>query len=282
MAGFRGNYCISPSANNRVAFQPRSDSSRISLDSRWRDGKSREEVGEKRENRTTDYLRGGQRVAVPSAARRDLRHGRRARAVRAVAGAGGDRGCSPRRVTRSRHEEFRSFLGMGEDRFLGGVAEARRIPLDPARDKARTYALYLDVIKGQLTALPGVRDFVADCRRAGAGTGGRVERRRGQGQRATSTRSAFPPRPSTSWSTAPRWRGRSPPPTSSSKPAAASASSRRPAWSSRTRSPGSPPRGRRLPLPRRHHLVPRRKARRAGADWVAPGLDHVPPTVLDW
>ncbi len=65
------------------------------------------------------------------------------------------------------HEEFRSFLGMGEDRFLGGVAEARGIPLDPARDKARTYALYLDLIKGQLTALPGVRDFVAACRARG-------------------------------------------------------------------------------------------------------------------
>ena len=65
------------------------------------------------------------------------------------------------------HEEFRSFLGMGEDRFLGGVAEARHIPLDPARDKARTYALYLDLIKGRLTALPGVRDFVAVCRSQG-------------------------------------------------------------------------------------------------------------------
>ena len=37
---------------------------------------------------------------------------------------------------------------MGEDRFIGGVAEARGIPLDPARDKARTYAIYLDLIRG--------------------------------------------------------------------------------------------------------------------------------------
>src|SRR4051794_22766369 len=65
--------------------------------------------------------------------------------------------------TVERHE-FRPFIGMGEDRFIGGVAEARGIPLDPARDKARTYALYLDLIKGHLTALPGVRDFVATCR----------------------------------------------------------------------------------------------------------------------
>jgi HAD superfamily hydrolase (TIGR01509 family) len=65
------------------------------------------------------------------------------------------------------HEEFRSFIGMGEDRFIGGVAEARGIPLDPARDKARTYAIYLELIRGRLTALPGVRDYVARCRARG-------------------------------------------------------------------------------------------------------------------
>src|SRR5438309_11184213 len=66
-----------------------------------------------------------------------------------------------------REEEFRPFIGMGEDRFIGGVAEARGIPLDPARDKARTYAIYLDLIRGKLTPLPGVRDFVAACRGRG-------------------------------------------------------------------------------------------------------------------
>jgi HAD superfamily hydrolase (TIGR01509 family) len=65
------------------------------------------------------------------------------------------------------HQEFRPFLGMGEDRFLGGVAEARGIPLDPPRDKARVYDLYLDLIRGNLHPLPGVRSFVAECRRLG-------------------------------------------------------------------------------------------------------------------
>ena len=59
---------------------------------------------------------------------------------------------------------------MGEDRYLGGVAEARGIPMDPERDKARTYALYLEVIKGRLKPLPGVVDFVAECRRRGLKT----------------------------------------------------------------------------------------------------------------
>ena len=66
-----------------------------------------------------------------------------------------------------RHEEFRPFIGMGEDRFIGGVAEARGIPLDPERDKAHTYAIYLELIKGRLKPLPGVVAFVDECRRRG-------------------------------------------------------------------------------------------------------------------
>jgi beta-phosphoglucomutase len=66
-----------------------------------------------------------------------------------------------------RPEEFRPFVGTGEDRFLGGVAEARGLPFDPARDKARTYELYLGLIPGRLHPLAGAREFVADCRRRG-------------------------------------------------------------------------------------------------------------------
>lgn len=66
-----------------------------------------------------------------------------------------------------RHEEFRPFIGMGEDRYIGGVAEARGVPLDLPRAKARTYDLYLELIRGRLKALPGVVEFVAACRRRG-------------------------------------------------------------------------------------------------------------------
>jgi HAD superfamily hydrolase (TIGR01509 family) len=69
-----------------------------------------------------------------------------------------------------RHEEFRPFIGTGEDRYIGGVAEARGIPLDPGPDKARLYEIYLEVIRGQLRPLPGVVDFVASCRREGLKT----------------------------------------------------------------------------------------------------------------
>lgn len=64
-------------------------------------------------------------------------------------------------------EDFRPFIGAGEDRFIGGVAEARGIPIDPARDKARTYAIYLETIQGRLQPLPGMREFVETCKRRG-------------------------------------------------------------------------------------------------------------------
>ena len=66
-----------------------------------------------------------------------------------------------------REEEFRPFIGMGEDRFIGGVAEARGIPLDRVRDKARTYEIYDEIIRGGLRPLPGAQEFVRACRARG-------------------------------------------------------------------------------------------------------------------
>lgn len=66
-----------------------------------------------------------------------------------------------------RHEEFHPFIGMGEDRYLGGVALARNIPFNAPRDKARAYSLYLDLIKGCLKPMPGVVEFVSECRKRG-------------------------------------------------------------------------------------------------------------------
>ena len=64
-------------------------------------------------------------------------------------------------------DDFRSFIGTGEDRFLGGVAEKYGVGLDMPADKDRTYAIYLDIIRGRLHPLPGVAEFIADCRRRG-------------------------------------------------------------------------------------------------------------------
>ena len=61
-------------------------------------------------------------------------------------------------------KEFTPFFGMGEDHLLKGVADAHGITLDPEADKARTYAIYLEVIHGRIEALPGVFDFIASCK----------------------------------------------------------------------------------------------------------------------
>ncbi|MGA7496023.1 MAG: HAD-IA family hydrolase, partial [Isosphaeraceae bacterium] len=66
-----------------------------------------------------------------------------------------------------RPEDFRPFIGMGEDRFLGGVAEARGMVLDLPRDKVRTYEIYLELIRGRLEPLPGVAEFIGRCRSLG-------------------------------------------------------------------------------------------------------------------
>jgi HAD superfamily hydrolase (TIGR01509 family) len=64
-------------------------------------------------------------------------------------------------------DDFRPFIGTGENRFLGGVAEKYGVGLDMPADKDRTYAIYLDIIRGRLHPLPGVAEFIAACRRRG-------------------------------------------------------------------------------------------------------------------
>jgi HAD superfamily hydrolase (TIGR01509 family) len=63
--------------------------------------------------------------------------------------------------------DFAPFVGAGEDRYLGGVAEKYGVKLAMPADKTRTYDIYLDIIKGRLGPLPGAVDFIADCRRRG-------------------------------------------------------------------------------------------------------------------
>ncbi|MGO8692587.1 MAG: HAD family hydrolase [Rectinemataceae bacterium] len=66
--------------------------------------------------------------------------------------------------------EFRPFVGMGEDRYLGGVAELHGVALDLTADKTRTYEIYGDVIRGRLKELPGAVAFVRRCRAEGIKT----------------------------------------------------------------------------------------------------------------
>jgi HAD superfamily hydrolase (TIGR01509 family) len=64
-------------------------------------------------------------------------------------------------------EDFAPFVGAGEDRFIGGVGEAYDVEMDIPRDKARTYEIYLEIIKGRLEPLAGAVEFVRRCRERG-------------------------------------------------------------------------------------------------------------------
>lgn len=63
--------------------------------------------------------------------------------------------------------DFHPFIGTGEDRFLGGVAEKYGVKLEHGVDKDRTYAIYLELIPGRLQPLNGAHAFVAAARAHG-------------------------------------------------------------------------------------------------------------------
>jgi beta-phosphoglucomutase len=61
-------------------------------------------------------------------------------------------------------DDFKPFTGMGENRYLGGVAEKYGIHFDIETDKSRTYEIYRKMVRGQLRPLPGVEEFIGRCR----------------------------------------------------------------------------------------------------------------------
>jgi HAD superfamily hydrolase (TIGR01509 family) len=64
-------------------------------------------------------------------------------------------------------EEFQPFIGMGENRYLGGVAERHGISIDIEQVKARTYEIYEKIVRGRLSPLPGAHEFLVKCRNKG-------------------------------------------------------------------------------------------------------------------
>lgn len=64
-------------------------------------------------------------------------------------------------------DDFTPFIGTGEDRYLGGVAEKYGMAIDLAAAKKRTYEIYLQLVPERLRAFPGAVELVLACRRAG-------------------------------------------------------------------------------------------------------------------
>jgi HAD superfamily hydrolase (TIGR01509 family) len=64
-------------------------------------------------------------------------------------------------------QDFQPFVGMGENRYIGGVAERRGIKVDIEQVKARTYEIYVNIVRGKLSPLPGALEFISKCRNKG-------------------------------------------------------------------------------------------------------------------
>ncbi len=64
-------------------------------------------------------------------------------------------------------DDFLPFVGTGEDRYIGGVAEKYGFPLDLPAAKKRTYEIYLALVPARLEAFPGTQELVRQCRPAG-------------------------------------------------------------------------------------------------------------------
>jgi HAD superfamily hydrolase (TIGR01509 family) len=73
----------------------------------------------------------------------------------------GEKGVSVKEI------DFQPFVGMGENRYIGGVAEKYGLDLDITEAKARTYEIYEIITNGRLGPLPGALEFVSYCREKG-------------------------------------------------------------------------------------------------------------------
>jgi beta-phosphoglucomutase len=64
-------------------------------------------------------------------------------------------------------EDFHPFVGMGENRYIGGVAESHGVKIEIEKAKARTYEIYGKIIRGNLSPLPGAHEFISECCKKG-------------------------------------------------------------------------------------------------------------------
>lgn len=64
-------------------------------------------------------------------------------------------------------EDFLPFVGTGENRYIGGVAEKHGVTLDVEAAKHRTYEIYLSLVPTKLHAFPGAVEKARALRAAG-------------------------------------------------------------------------------------------------------------------
>jgi cytidine deaminase len=68
---------------------------------------------------------------------------------------------------KAKTEDFQPFVGAGEDRYIGGVAEKYGLVLDIEDAKDKVYQKYEQLVLGHVGAMPGVVRFLGNARKAG-------------------------------------------------------------------------------------------------------------------
>jgi HAD superfamily hydrolase (TIGR01509 family) len=71
------------------------------------------------------------------------------------------------RGVEARPDDFLPFVGMGELRYIGGVAERHGVKLDLEAAKERTYEIYLGLVPEKLRAFPGAVELARQLREKG-------------------------------------------------------------------------------------------------------------------
>lgn len=64
-------------------------------------------------------------------------------------------------------DDFLDFVGAGENKYIAGTAAKHGVEVKLPDDKNKTYEIYLNIIKNRLQPLPGVREFISECRNRG-------------------------------------------------------------------------------------------------------------------
>lgn len=64
-------------------------------------------------------------------------------------------------------DDFLPFVGTGENRYIGGVAEQHHVKLDLEEAKHRTYEIYLKLVPTKLRAFPGATEKALELRKHG-------------------------------------------------------------------------------------------------------------------
>lgn len=66
--------------------------------------------------------------------------------------------------------DFAPFIGAGENRFIGGVAEKYGLKIDIDAAKIEAYGIYDELISGTDCAMKGTADFIRNAKKAGIKT----------------------------------------------------------------------------------------------------------------